>query len=283
MPYIPVEAKPNPEARVFWIDIDPVKSSIPLFTFPADIRVQADSAKALPALIDCIKGRLRAEERQAIGERREAVATRIQKRRQERVERALGRASERPIAPEWLAYSISRALDQDTIVLDESVTNAPLVAHILERTQPGTQFGSGGSSLGWGLGAALGVKLAAPEHTVVTLVGDGAFIFGCPTATLWASAAYNAPFLTVIFNNQMYYAAKRSWLGSYPSSYGQRTGRFIGVDLSPSPDFALLARACHAYGKVVEDPGELAEALKRGLEVVRGGQAAVLDVRIQRP
>ena len=48
-------------------------------------------------------------------------------------------------------------------------------------------------------------------------------------------------------------------------------------------EFSLLAEACHAYSEKVEDPAEVEPALKRGLEQVKGGRPAVLDVRIGRP
>ena len=260
-----------------------MKDSIPLFTFPADIRLQADTSKALPALAESVKKALTPRDIQRVEKRAASIAERHKEKRELREQNAAAASNQMPIAPEWLAYCINQAIDPETIVLDETVTNTPLVSASLSRSQPGTMFTSGGSSLGWALGAGLGCKLAAPERTVVVLVGDGAFLYGCPTSAIWAAQTQEAPFLTVIFNNQMHYATKRSWVGAYPEGVGQRTGEFVGVNLTPSPDYALLAQACHAYGEVVEDPAEVPSALQRALEAVNAGQAAVLDVRIQRP
>ncbi|MFC1995875.1 thiamine pyrophosphate-dependent enzyme [Chloroflexota bacterium] len=58
------------------------------------------------------------------------------------------------------------------------------------------------------MGAALGAKLASPDKIIVSLVGDGSFVFGCPTAALWAVSVYHIPFLSIIFNNEVYEAAK---------------------------------------------------------------------------
>lgn len=283
VPYIPVHAKPNPQAKIFWIDMDPVKSSIPLHTFPADSRLLADSAKALPSLAKMLRENLTADDKSRVADRSQAIAARHRELREERQKLAQGMANQKPITPEWLSYCVNQAIDADTVVLDETVTNAPHVSEALERTQPGSIFTSGGSSLGWGLGAGLGSKLAAPDRTVVVLVGDGAFIYGCPTAALWSAQAHDAPFLTVVFNNQMHHATKRSWIGAYPDGYGQSSGEFVGVNLTPSPDYSMVAKACHAYGEVVEDPGEVLGALERGLHAVKSGQTAVLDVRIKRP
>ena len=283
IPYVPLLGKPGPDATIIWIDRDPVKESIPLFTFPAHIRLHADSAKALPSLVQSVGKHLTKEDILRLQKRREAVCTALGRQREERIETAEELGNKSPIAPAWLVYTLDRVLGQDMIVLDETVTNAPVVADYLTRTKPGTLLSQGGSSLGWALGAAVGVKLAAPDRTVVTLVGDGAFMFGCPTAALWTAEAARAPFLTVIFNNQMYYAAKRSWQLSYPDGYARQLDEYRGTQLTPAPDYAMLAQACRAHGERVEKPEQLEAALGRGLEAVQAGKAAVVDVHIQRP
>ena len=104
-----------------------------------------------------------------------------------------------------------------------------------------------------------------------------------PTSALWAADKHNIPFLTVIFNNQTHFATKRAMLGAYPNSVSQETDNFVGMELFPSPEYALLAESCRAYGEKVEDPGDVPAALRRALERVDAGQAAVLDVRLARP
>jgi len=117
---------------------------------------------------------------------------------------------------------------------------------------------------------------------VVLLVGDGAFIYGCPTAALWASSFYNAPHLTIIFNNGGYRAVKGLWPIIYGGdSYSEKAGEWVGVDFSPCPDYALIAQACGAYAQRVEEPSELKPAIKKALDIVHGGQTAVLDVIIE--
>ncbi len=276
VPYIPADVNPLPEAKVFWIDVDPLKSNIPLFAFPADLRIQADTKSALPILADCVRSALTDADRQAHQDRSDILAQLHGQRRAEMEDVALAKCDQRPIAPEWLTHCIDQAVDPETVVLDETVTNLRFSATMLERTIPGTWFTSGGASLGWALGASIGVKLARPDRTVVALVGDGTFMFGCPSASLWTAASQGTPFLTVIYNNQMHFATKRSWLMHYPHGHASNLQDFVGTDLQPSPDFAQLAKACHAYGRTVVNPSDLPKALEQALETVRGGQAAVL-------
>ena len=87
----------------------------------------------------------------------------------------------------------------------------------------------------------------------------------------------------MIYNNQVHYAAKQSLINGYPDGVSVRNDSFVGVDLGPSVDFALLAQSCRAYGEKVEDPSDVTPALERALEQVRGDKSAVLDVRIEKP
>ena len=283
VPYIPANVRPAPDAAIVWIDQDPVKDSIPLWTFPADILMEADSSKAIPALVFEIRDQMTAAQSQAAEERTASAGSAHKKAVDARRAHAEGLSTESPIAPDWLSYCIGRVMQEDDILVNETVTNSGTVVAHIPRTKPGTSFGSGGSSLGWALGAAFGARLAAPDSTVVCTVGDGAFVYGCPTSSLWAAQRYNAPFLTVIYNNQIHNAPKAALLGGYPEGVAERTGNFIGMEIFPSPDYAKLAESCGAYGERVEDPTEVEPALRRALVKVNNGQPAVLDVRLARP
>jgi acetolactate synthase-1/2/3 large subunit len=197
-------------------------------------------------------------------------------------EMAANSSEKKPISPEWLCHCLGKAIDENTIVLGEAVTNRMSLYRQVERTIPGTFFLSGGSSLGWGLGAALGARLASPDKTVVSLVGDGSFIFGCPTAAIWAASVFHAPFLCIILNNQRYNAPS---LSPSPSAgadnVSRKTELRVGIDIKPSPDYAAIARACFAYGQTVTDPADVLPAIKTALEQVRTGTPAVLDVKIE--
>ena len=284
VPYVPAQAKPRPDAKLIHINIDPIKQDLPMWVFPIDILIEADSSKAIPVLSEMIRQKVTRQQQARFQTRLEQLQSDHQQLRDKWHQAALAKAEQKPISPEWLSHCINEVIDEDTILLDESVTNRTFTSRQIQRTKPGTLFGSGGTSLGWGLGAALGTKLAAPDKTVVSLMGDGSFIFGCPIPTLWAADVYQAPFLVIIFNNQLYHAPKRALRAAYgQESVSEKTGNWVGMDIVPSPDFALIAQACRAYGQTVEDPSALPSVLKKALDQVRGGKAAVLDVRIERP
>src|SRR5207245_9260768 len=135
---------------------------------------------------------------------------------------------------------------------------------------PGSYFnGPASSSLGWGLGAALGAKLAAPDKTVVCAVGDGAYIFGSPTAAHFVSRAYGVPVLFVVFNNRMWNAVKKAVQTHASDGWAVKTGIMPLTELDPAPDYELVCRASGGHAERVEDPAQLPAAIKRALSVVR--------------
>ncbi len=284
IPYVPSIARPGPEARIIHIDIDPMKQKIPMWEFPVDELIQADSSKAIPVLNEIIRQMLTSEQRAHARTRLQKFQKEHQQQQDEWYKLATGDSEKKPISAEWLCHCINEAIDENTIVMEEAVTNRGSVMRQLQRTRPGTLFASEAVSLGWSLGAALGAKLASPEATVVALVGDGGFNFSSPTSALWAASVYQAPFLCVIFNNKQYHVPRKVIRDYYgPEGFSQKTGSWVGIDIAPSPDYALISQACHAYGQMVADPSDLPSALRTALDQVHSGKPAVLDVRIDSP
>jgi acetolactate synthase-1/2/3 large subunit len=280
VPWIPRQVAPAAGARIAQIDIDPLKETIALWGFPVDLPIQADTSKALPELLAAVTERGSGDRRQVWTERRERyVAARAAQQETRAAQLAVLR-SRRPIAAEWVGAALAERLPGDAIVLDESVTSTDAVRRYLGRTRPGSVLSACAPGLGWALGAAVGARLAAPDQTVVALVGDGTFVFGSPVAALWAAQQARTPFLTIVLNNGGYNASKMPVLGLFPDGASQRANAFPGVRFSTPPDYAALARSCHAYGERVEDPGDAPAAIERGLAAVRSGQAAVLDVQL---
>jgi acetolactate synthase-1/2/3 large subunit len=279
MPYVPGEGLPKPEARIFHIDIDALTQGRVLWQRGADLFIKADSREAIPALNRLVQSKLTPAKRRIFQERFQRLEVSHKKLRSEWQTLARGRAGARPISPDWLGYCINQTMDENTILVNHTLSHSASVTEQIVRTQPGTLLGCPAGSISWALGASLGAKLAAPEKTVVGLMTDGGFVWGCPTSTLWSAQAYQAPFLAIIFNNQGYGVARGSQkqiLGveSLPAEIAFETG------VEFMPDYAMIARGCGAYGRTVEDPAEVPEALNEALSRVRAGQTAVLDVKL---
>jgi acetolactate synthase-1/2/3 large subunit len=284
-PYIPTLMRPAPDATIIQLDLDPIKEQIPLWSFPVDLPIRADTARALDALADTVEALLTDADRARIVARQAALTERSARRRADSHDAALADEYVTPITPSWLGCCLeqSRVEAPDIVVVDEMVTNNAHVWRQLDVSDPESWYGSGGSGLGWALGAALGVKLARPERPVLTLVGDGSFGFCAPLAALWAAQTQAAPIMVVILNNSCYNATKRPLVANYPAGYSVREDSFIGVDLTPAPRYDKLAEVVGAYGERVESPAEVLPALRRALERTRSGQSVVLDVQLAHP
>lgn len=278
VPWVPMNRRPPPDARIVQIDLDPVKASMVNWSFPVDLPIQADSSKALPQLLEAVRQERNPERASVWGTRRAELAAGSQRRAEGRARRVEQVRLETPVHPAALVSAINEVIDDDTIVLEEVTTNDTLVREHLVRNRPGTLHAIGAAGLGWALGAAIGVKLADPDREVVALVGDGSFTFGSPVAALWAAREARTPFLTIIFNNQGYRAAKFPVAGLFPDGASVRHDDFTGTVMDQPPDYAAIARACGAHGERVDRPDDLALALRRSVDALRSGACAVVDV-----
>lgn len=277
IPWIPSQISPANSCKVFYIDVDPLKTDIPLWQFPVEGLYQSSGIQALKQLNEYTS--LLELDELAIKDRYQKLETLHRKQRREWEENEIY-PEDGVISPEWLTVCIKNVIDDDTIVLNETITNAPVVSRYLPRNKPGTIFINGGSSLGWNGGAAIGAKLANPGKIVVSLTGDASYLFSIPSSVHWMSRRYQAPFLTVIYNNQGWNATKNNLLRLYPDGVAQRDDRYW-VNFDQPGDLSKIAEAAGGACAVkVTKPEELQEVLKLGIEAVKSGQSAVIDVQI---
>jgi len=175
----------------------------------------------------------------------------------------------------WVTRRLQEVIDESTIVVNEY----PIDRRHLAFDRPGAFFGQPHSSgLGWALPAALGIKLGAPDRTVIAALGDGAYLFNEPVACHLAARQQGLPVLTVIYNNQQWEAVKQSTLAVHPDGHAQASGRFPLTSLGPAPRYEEIVRAFDGHGERVETPAEVGPALRRALAAVREGRQAVVNV-----
>jgi acetolactate synthase I/II/III large subunit len=275
VPWIPKEGQPKAQAKVIHIGPDPLFASYPLRGFRADIALTGAVAPTLQAL-------WRAAQKEAVSlkqieDRRKAVALvadDIRKRARAGIE-----PTPATITGKWLSACVNKVLDDNTILVNEY----PTVLEEMVITAPGRYFGNpSAGGLGWGMGAALGAKLASPDKTVICAVGDGAYMFGNPTAVHYVSEAMRLPVLFVIANNARWAAVHRSTLSTYPKGHASEMSAPPFATLEPSPRFEHVVKASRGHGERVTEPGELLPALERALKAVKEERRqAVLNVCLE--
>jgi acetolactate synthase I/II/III large subunit len=272
VPWINSKVQPQPEARIFHIDIDPLKTGLGFWHFPAQLVYQADTLATLEQLVSLT------EKNPAGRSLRTEWITAARKRAQ-----PVARASEgSAITPEELTEAVRELINDRTVVVFEAPTCTELIPNILRLKNPASYFNSGGAGLGWGINACIGIKFARPESEVIALVGDGCFMFGVPSSAYWVANAYRTPFLTIIYNNGGWNAPKHSTLGVHPEGTARNNDTFW-VTVGAGARFADIAAAAgQAEPFRVSTREELRDTLRRALQVVRDGRPAVVDVAIQR-
>src|SRR3990167_2768537 len=144
----------------------------------------------------------------------------------------------------------------------------------LFRSDPKSFFGLRGGGIGWGLPAALGIRLAQPARPVGALIGDGSALY--TIQSLWTAAHDGIAVVFVICNNASYRILKQRTLAL--KGFAAQDDRYIAMDLvNPAIDFVGLARSFGVPGEAVEKAPDIGAALERGL--ARGGPY-LIDVRI---
>ena len=278
--FVPGRGAPSADAKIIWVDVDAVQSRYKTMEHRADMWLPVSVAGAAQAIYDAATGLLTKSDMSRIADRRSRLET-LKQEKEQAAEDAAAKASRRkPLHPRWVAYQLGQIMEESAILLDDALSNTPFVQAYHKRAQPGTYFKSGGSTGGWGSGAAFGAKMAKPNSDVILTTGDGYFMFGTPLAGLWAAGHHGAPFLTVVFVNGSYSTGTRGLKGTYPEGSAVRAENYDGGLFDPPPDFAKLAEAANGYGETVYDAEEVGPALRRGLEQVRNGTPALIAAKI---
>jgi acetolactate synthase I/II/III large subunit len=275
VPWVPKAVTPGRDAKVIHISPDPLQTQYPFRDFEADLLVTGTTRGALPALRESLRAKLKAGD---IEKRRKTVAAMREEMLAGR-RRALAASKARmPISTAHIAACLNELKTEDAIIINE--LGVPMSQ--LQMTKQGSYMGSllaGG--LGFGLGAALGAKLAAPEREVISVVGDGSYMFGNPLPFHYVGRAESLPTLTIISNNQSWHAVRAATLDVFPDGYAAKANSMPLTELKPTPDYEKVITTCGGVGEKVEQPGDLLAALKRCFEAVRSGTPALLNVITQ--
>jgi benzoylformate decarboxylase len=257
---LPSDREPVPDGlRIVHLDPDPWELGK---NYPAAVALLGDPKATLPDLVEAVTERMDAEGRERARRRRaESEAAAARHRAELRAE--AGRVADRsPIAPLALMHAIAEALPPDTVVVDESISSGGGLRSLLRSDDPQSFYGLRGGGIGWGLPAALGVKLALPARPVVGLIGDGSAMYTCQA--LWTAAHYRIGVALVILNNGSYRILKQRTLAL--KGLAAQADRYIGMDLDdPRIDYVALAGSLGVVAERVARLGDVGPALVRAL------------------
>ncbi len=176
-------------------------------------------------------------------------------------------SDEAPLNPYRVLAELERAVDKkNTVITHDAGSPRDQLSPFWKATEPLSYIGWGKTTqLGYGLGLAMGAKLACPEKLCINVWGDAAI--GFTGMDFETAVRERIPILSILLNN----FSMAIELKVMPVS----TEKFRSTDISG--DYAAMARAFGAYGERVTDPGEIQAAIARGIAATEAGQPALLE------
>lgn len=208
VPWIYTQCHPSKDAKVFHVDVDPMKNQMPLFYIAAQARYRADSYTATTQLTKYISSALSSQLTAEIYSQRWEALAAAHAQRLAAIAEAAKPKEDGTFGSGYLCQTLRKIVPQDSIFAIEAVTTTAFVADNIQATLPGSWINCGGGGLGWSGGGSLGIKLASESENlgkgkfVVQIVGDGTYLFSVPGSVYWISQRYKIPILTIVLNNK---------------------------------------------------------------------------------
>jgi thiamine pyrophosphate-dependent acetolactate synthase large subunit-like protein len=248
----------------------------------ADISIGADAETTLPALIEAVKAEMTAERRAQNDKRADDLRKAHAQGRERAIAAAVLGWDSSPVTTARLCAETWAAVRNENWALVSPDFFQSLWPHRLWNIEEHHQFngGSGGAGVGYGLPAAVGAALAhrSEGRLVVNIQSDGDMMYA--PGALWTAVHHKIPLLTVMHNNRAYH---QEFMHLQRMSTRRNRGvdrAYIGTTIrDPFIDYAKLAQSMGMLGiGPIEDPKDLAPALKRAVQGVKAGDPVLIDV-----
>jgi benzoylformate decarboxylase len=269
---LPDDVDPMPPGlTVVHLDVNPWELGK---NYPAEVAILGEPKATLPELAEAIRRHTGKTGHPQAAKRTEAVSAAFAAERAELIKRAEAEATRVPISPLTLMHEVSKVTPADAVIVDEAISSSQGIRHFFRCADSKSFFGLRGGGIGWGLPAALGVKLALPNRPVVALVGDGSSMY--TNQALWTAARESLAVVYVIFNNTSYRILKQRTKAL--KGFSAEDDRYVAMDLDrPLIDFVGLARSLGVSGTRVEKSSDIGPAVEKALA---SGGPHLVDVRI---
>jgi benzoylformate decarboxylase len=271
---LPSSVRPMPEGiKLIHLDTDPWEIGK---SYPAEVGILGDPKATLPDITTAVLARMSAAQKSAAATRLKSATDAIKAEREALRRKARGLADKTPVVPLALLEAIGAMLPRDAVVIEEILSSNPGVRSLIQSNDPQSFFALRGGGIGWGLPAAIGVKLALPDRPVVALVGDGSAMY--TVQALWTAAHYRLPVIWVIFNNTSYRILKQRLVNM--RGLAEQVDKFVGMELTdPAIDFVGLARSLGIEAQRAKTVKETTDLIAQAL---KDGTALLIDVDMER-
>jgi acetolactate synthase-1/2/3 large subunit len=256
-----------PPTRLIHIDIEPSEIGR---NFTTELGAVADLKEALTVLLQA------ARELYPSGREPGRIVETIAASRREFAAQneAMATSNAFPMMPERILAEVRAQLPRDAVITTDVGWNKNGVGQQFPIYTPGSVLTPGGfATMGFGPPAAIGAKIARPDRTVISLVGDGGF--GQNPAALATAVEHNLAIVWLVMNNNAYGTIAGLQKAAYGVTHGTLFPVAEGSWSEQKPNYADIARAYGCEGERLKSAADLAPALRRALSC---GKPYVLDV-----
>jgi benzoylformate decarboxylase len=271
---LPSKVEPMPPGmKLIHLDTDPWQIGK---TYPAQVGIMGDPKATLPDITAAVRERLSAAAKSAAARRLKSATDAIKAEREAFRAKARAMAGKTPVQPLALLEAIGAMLPKDAVVIEEVLSSAPGARSLINSDDEQSFFALRGGGIGWGLPAAIGVKLALPDRPVIGLIGDGSAMYTCQT--LWTAAHYRIGVVFVILNNKSYRILKQRLHAM--RGHAEQADTYVGMELLDPPiDFVSLSRSLGVAAERAKTLHETTDLIAQGLQ---GNSPMLIDVELDR-
>ena len=271
---LPSDIEPMPDGlALIHLDTDPWELGK---NYPPQVAILGDPKTTLPDITDSVRKAMSSGTRGAARERLDAAKAATIAERDALKVKARELAGQSPVQPLALLNAIGEMLPKDTVIIDETISSGAGIRSLIRSDDPQSFYGLRGGGIGWGLPAALGVKLALPQRPVLALVGDGSAMYTCQA--LWTAAHERIAAVFVILNNSSYRILKQRLVAQ--RGLAAQVDRFVGMELNdPTIDYVGLARSLGVAAERATTVHDATNLIARGL---KSDAPLLIDVPVDR-
>jgi acetolactate synthase-1/2/3 large subunit len=232
---------------------------------PVDLAAVGDAGLTLDAVLEEVKDRLKGKTRDRLA----SVTREIKSHRDEWMAKWMHRltSDSAPISPYRVVWDLMHTVDRDnTIITHDAGSPRDQISPFWQSDVPLSYLGWGKTTqLGYGLGLAMGAKLAHPDKLCINFWGDAAI--GFTGMDFETAVRERLPIMSVLSNN----FSMAIELKVMPVS----TEKYRSTDISGN--YADFAKALGGHGERITEPGQIKEAIKRGIRATQEGKPALLE------
>ena len=264
-----------PDSRLVHIDSDAGRIGR---SEPTDVGIVGNCKLALADLLGALRERLSPGDMREIEERKQETMAESRRNREAFEESVAESWDHKPMTPARMMYELAEALPENSIVVDDSISNRGMMRHYMQAARRGDIRGVRGQSIGGGIGATMGTQCAHPDRTVFGIIGDGSAMM--TVQGLWTAANENIPCVFVICNNGSYRVLKVNFntyqqdVLQLPETSG---GRLMYSDFTTPFDWVSISSGLGVPAERITDPAQIKPAVDRA---VASGKPALLDIVI---